>query len=59
MRKSKASLGRLSLIDGEVVSELPNSLVSLSGVREGVDISELLLVGTERWHEIGRETFEG
>jgi len=59
MRKSRASLGCLSLMDGEVEPKLPKSLVSVSGVRGGVDISELQLVGTERWHEIGRETFEG
>jgi hypothetical protein len=59
MRKSRASLGCLSLMEGEVEPKLPKSLVSVSGVREGVDISELQLVGTERWHEIGRETFEG
>jgi hypothetical protein len=59
MRKSRASFGCLSLADGEGVPRLSKSLVSLSGVRGGVDISEPLLVGAKRGHGIGREKFNG
>jgi len=57
MRKSRASFECLSLMDEGDVPRLPNSLASLSGVRGGVDISELL--EKERMHGIGREKFEG
>lgn len=58
MRKSRASLGCLSLTDdGEGALRLPKSLVSLSGVREGVDISESLLVELNRGRGIGWEKF--
>lgn len=59
MRKSSASLVYLLLMDDGRVPRLPKSLVSLSGVKGGVDESELLLIEAERGKETGREIFEG